>query len=1037
MSLTTCKNIHLFVLILQIITWKSHFIFASTTNPSSATSSSSTIIEHRINPNITILHEVHEEGFSTKKDKPPNPDIQPLKHMKKKPYLPLDKPYSSHEKPKPLKELELHPVVFDFNLGDLEDLEHENFKKKDLSAEEKLLLRDGAVIGNLQTGSTIAYSEDVKIPDAETLQDDLTVQVDIVTSTEKSNKKLATNFYSTSKGEEYAVTPTSTFSSPSTAASTSSTTTVSPHILKIFKPKSAKKGRELMKQDELLHKGLNNHNSLNHYLTISDNGGNNQTAESLQQANIFQIITNIYDHFYWQPSEIRNKVTTACGLEMQAYLTALHGNYRWAQAAYDSSARYRGQLLFGNDKWLGQRQFCYELNRQLDPEKRKHFEFEFYVALIVFQLELPDKFSARLQVGECLPKSCTAQDVQHLLEIDPHASMLTSMNSSHTPAVVKILGVRTVPGLYSYWRELRFQIFASLMLTLFLLIISATWYQSHLGEQRLQQQTHIAVISGSKVDSPTIHHISSADNGKSFELYQMSSLNDNNNASTETNEHNDTNGKKLSYFNGQHELDINSNRQGASGLGHSNNNNNNSSNSNGSHSAHDMEYRIETTSNAGAPETYEAKQQLGIHEQVLLCFAFQTNASTILSLDPSKESQTSCVHGLRVISVMWTIMVHTYLQVFNIGENRFTRVIVERTTWYQFIGNATFSVDTFFFISGFLVTLLYLKQDKKLPERTSQFLKKGFLDTTIVVIYRYIRLTPTYLFVIFFNDFARRQTFDNSVFQPSVPYQTCGQYWWRNILYINNFYPLKEICMIWSWYMANDMQFFVMASFLLMFSMRYSKAVVLTLVTFLLSSWGISGVISLHYHYTHKVSSPFESFDFLYDKPWQRVGPYIIGMLTGYIMSRVRTPPKVSGRLNTLLWFLSLGLLVLIICGVWHGELNEVPTAFYVSMAHTGFGVALIWIVLSCCWNLSPTMNRILSYRCLWPLSRLTYCAYLIHPVIMLVLSYRMDGTIHLNPLFITVIFFGNAVVSFIAAFFISVAFESPVIRLLKILFHK
>ncbi|XP_061397513.1 uncharacterized protein LOC133333201 [Musca vetustissima] len=972
-------------------------------------------LEHQHNPNITILHEVHEEGFSTKKDKPPNPDILPLKVGKKKAYLPLEKPLSSHEKPRPLKETDLHPVVFDFNLGDLEDLEHENFKKKDLSAEEKLLLRDTEA-GNLQVGSTLTYSEDVKIPDAETLQDDLSVQVDIITTT--STEKPTTNLEMTS--------------TPSTTLEYSSTT-VSPHILKLFKMKSNKKGRELLKHDDLQPKGqLNNHNSLNHYLTpVDTSGGNNQSAESLQLANVFQIMTNLYDHFYWQTSDIRNKVSTGCGLEMQAYLTALHGNYRWAQSAYDASARYRGQLLFGNDKWLGQRQFCYELNRQLDPEKRKHFEFEFYVALIAFKLQLPDKFMANLQIGECLPKSCTAQDVQHLMELDPHANMLSSINNTQM-TVVKILRVRTVPGLYSYWRELKFQIFASFLLTLIVLIVAATWYQSHLNEQRLQHP-NISVISGTKVDHANMQQISATENGKSFELYQMSTLNDNNNCSSaESPTPGDINGKKSPYRNGQHDFDINSNRNGDA------ENNNNNTNNNGTHTPqHDTEYRIETTSNAGATETYEAKQQLGFHEQVLLCFAFQTNATSILNVDEAKESQTSCVHGLRVISVLWTIMVHTYLQIFNIGENRFTRIITERTIWYQFVGNATFSVDTFFFISGFLVTLLYLKQERKVADRTSQFMKKGFVDTSIVIIYRYIRLTPTYLFVIFFNDFATRQTFDNSVFQPTVPPNTCGKYWWRNILFINNFYPLSEICMIWSWYMANDMQFFIMASILLMFSTRYSKAVILTLATFLASSWGVSGVISLRHHYTHKVSNPFESFDFLYDKPWQRVGPYIMGMLTGYIMSKVRTAPKVSGRLNALLWSVSLGLLILIICGVWQGELDEVSTAFYVSIAHTGFGAALIWIVLSCCWNLSPTMNRILSYRCLWPLSRLTYCAYLIHPVIMLITGYQMDGTIHLNPYFITVIFFGNAVVSFIAAFFISVAFEAPVIRLLKIVFHK
>ena len=49
------------------------------------------------------------------------------------------------------------------------------------------------------------------------------------------------------------------------------------------------------------------------------------------------------------------------------------------------------------------------------------------------------------------------------------------------------------------------------------------------------------------------------------------------------------------------------------------------------------------------------------------------------------------------------------------------------------------------------------------------------------------------------------------------------------------------------------------------------------MLVFLVTSWGTSGILSIHHDYIHKVSDPFESFDFLYDKPWQRVGTYIVG----------------------------------------------------------------------------------------------------------------------------------------------------------------
>lgn len=242
---------------------------------------------------------------------------------------------------------------------------------------------------------------------------------------------------------------------------------------------------------------------------------------------------------------------------------------------------------------MGQKQNCYELNRQLDPEQRKHFEFEFYAAVVAFKLSLPELIDIQLQIGECLPKSCTAIDVQHIIEMDPHAQMLSSLNNSQL-AVVKILRVRTVPGIYSYWRELRFQIFASFILSLILLVVAATWFQSKLRES-LNKQPPIAVISGHKIETPVIHHIS-GENGKTFELYQMSNLNENNNvveAETEVNGKKST-GSQTQYRQRNVSQNGNSNGNGTSGP-----------------STTDMEYRIEATNSNSAGGSYEAKQPLG------------------------------------------------------------------------------------------------------------------------------------------------------------------------------------------------------------------------------------------------------------------------------------------------------------------------------------------------------------------------------------------------------------------------------------------
>ncbi|KAH8420432.1 hypothetical protein KR009_010307, partial [Drosophila setifemur] len=1013
---------------------------------------------HRFH-NITILHEVHEpvETETEAETEPPltlnTHEVLPVKPLKKKPYLPLEKilPSIEYVKPHPLKEYELHPVTFDFNLGDLEDLEHEVIKKGDLTSQEQHVLAE----------PEISYSP--SNPD-----ENETVLVDIAEpSTEPTTSTLD---------------PTTT-----TSSSTSTSSTPSTHILKILRSKpqlGPKLGRDLLKQsnDDLQLKTLGSTiNSISRYLGANASGSaNGSMAESLYgQANYFQIVSNLYDHFYWQISEIRTSVRTACGLEMQAYLTALHSSYEWAQKAYDSSGRYRGQLLFGNDKWLGQLIFCLELNRQGGSEERKHFDLEFYVADVALHLPRLNR-SMLLSLGECLPKSCSAHDVQSILSLDPYARMLTVLgahNASVQQPPLQVLHVRTVPGPYSHWRQLKFQVFISFMLTLLLVVLVASYYQLKIDERRLVVAP-ISAISG-KCEGVTTkcggeYGVGGGFYGKPFELFQMRPL-----GSTSTS------GPESGH---SPEMDVNGNRhrsgdptdmaEGApGGIG--------DPHTSTSASKSEMtDYQVETGSCGGAAGTYEAEQPIGecpspsefaclvfkpqsespaaLHQQILLCFALQTNAKAILNIDKTKETHTSCLHGLRVFSVLWTMMVHTYLQMFAIGENKvitpctcildksesvsqsescplqFERVITERSVWYQVIGNATFSVDSFFFISGLLVTLLYLKQDRKHPAEPCSFVRHSCQETLMMLLYRYLRLTPIYLFVVIFNDFAVRQGLDSSVFQPAkIEHNTCRIYWWRNILYINNFFPQREMCMMWSWYMANEMQFYVMAALLLALARKYFKAVAVTLFAFLLSSWSISGIVSLQHQYTHKVALPFESFDFLYDKPWQRVGSYIVGMFAGYILFKVKTPPQVSKRLNLTLWTGSLAVLVLVIFGVWEGQLSAVSTAFYVGVAHTAFACGLVWIVLSCCWGLAPTVNAILSYRALWPLSRLTYCAYLIHPIIMFICSSHMSGTVHLsNPLILT-LFLGNAVVSFFSAFVISALFEAPVIRILKICFKK
>lgn len=64
--------------------------------------------------------------------------------------------------------------------------------------------------------------------------------------------------------------------------------------------------------------------------------------------------------------------------------------------------------------------------------------------------------------------------------------------------------------------------------------------------------------------------------------------------------------------------------------------------------------------------------------------------------------------------------------------------------------------------------------------------------------------------------------------------------------------------------------------FFVMFS-RQPKFAMTSLGFVMLSSWATTIYISVWHQYKARIQEPFEMFDPLYDKPWSRIGPYLVG----------------------------------------------------------------------------------------------------------------------------------------------------------------
>ena len=203
--------------------------------------------------------------------------------------------------------------------------------------------------------------------------------------------------------------------------------------------------------------------------------------------------------------------------------------------------------------------------------------------------------------------------------------------------------------------------------------------------------------------------------------------------------------------------------------------------------------------------------------------------------------------------------------------------------------------------------------------------------------------------------------------------------------------------MLWSWYLANDTQFYIIGAIILIVSVRHFKLSAVTTCVFLVLSWITTAVIAFTNNHRPDSDDPLALFDKIYDKPWTRLGPYLIGMAVGWVLFRTSCKIRLSKPTVIIAWSLaSLNLFVLVF-GLYRAELSQLTAALYSSLSHSAWALSLAWIIIACSTGYGGFVNTLLSAPCLYPFSRVTYCAYLVHPIVIRSMALNTDAPMHLG----------------------------------------
>ena len=191
--------------------------------------------------------------------------------------------------------------------------------------------------------------------------------------------------------------------------------------------------------------------------------------------------------------------------------------------------------------------------------------------------------------------------------------------------------------------------------------------------------------------------------------------------------------------------------------------------------------------------------------KLLHAFSIRRNLPKLFNIKESSEGELKCLHGIRFLSMTWVILGHTFFFSIPYLDNPIWALNkIQNSLSMEAVEAGLFAVDSFFFLSGLLVSYIFVKRKNSVGNVTNLLL---WLK---VILHRYLRLLPPYLALVLLLEPLLFYTCSGPLC-PASNLSNCPRYWWRNVLNIQNFWDLKEMCAGWSWYLANDFQFFCLS----------------------------------------------------------------------------------------------------------------------------------------------------------------------------------------------------------------------------------
>ncbi|XP_061401258.1 uncharacterized protein LOC133337009 [Musca vetustissima] len=412
----------------------------------------------------------------------------------------------------------------------------------------------------------------------------------------------------------------------------------------------------------------------------------------------------------------------------------------------------------------------------------------------------------------------------------------------------------------------------------------------------------------------------------------------------------------------------------------------------------------------------------------IMCFDVQENLSKMFSVRDTKPTEIPIINGLRSVCAVWILVFHVLWFMYFTVHNKAFLISYAEKTFFQYISSAALLVDVFFTISGFLQTYNFFRNAKKVETiRNNTFYQnaKQFLKMTF---HRYLRLVPLYLVVMAAVDLLFAYIGKVSVYDIHDKFdENCANYWWRNIFFIQNLFEHRDMCVNWTWSLACEMQYFLLATALLFIYTKYPRFVKAVTMAFLGGNILWSYGIGMSTKFQLSFDTMFATGTDIYISPFVRILPYIIGAIAGWAFVEYRLrPADLSEMQEKSCWHLSISIFFVCMYSTIKRDISTIMAITLFVVGRILFSMAISWMIIGSATGRRTMWSRFLEAKPFQHFNRISYAMYLLNPfVIALFFSFTNSST-DADPLMLCVLCTGFTVIVYAISVAFSVAFEVP-----------